>query len=111
MLKKAKDSEDLPLPVRPQIPTWRGGDRELKHLRRRRASGRVSTPDLSRHNTLHSPITKPEGQNYLLARLDVGVDVLEHGFEHGVVAHAQVLDLDRSIPRPRLGHLRSICRT
>lgn len=43
--------------------------------------------------------------NYLLAGFDVGVDVLEHRLEHGVVAHAQVLDLDLSVLGPVLGYL------
>lgn len=43
--------------------------------------------------------------NYLLAGFDVGVDVLEHRLEHGVVAHAQVLDLDLAVPGPVLGYL------
>ena len=33
---------------------------------------------------------------HLLPGVDVGVDVLEDGLQHGVVAHAQVLDLDLS---------------
>lgn len=46
--------------------------------------------------------------NYLLAWLDVGVDVFEHWFEHGIVAHTQVLDLDLTVPGPVLRHLRGV---
>lgn len=49
------------------------------------------------------------GVNYLLSWFDVGVDVFEHRFEHGVVAHTQVLDLDLTVMRPVLGHLRGVC--
>lgn len=42
---------------------------------------------------------------YLLAGFDVGVDVLEHWLQHGVVAHAQVLDLDLAVLGPVLGYL------
>ena len=33
------------------------------------------------------------------------VDVLQDGFERGVVAHAQILDLDLSLPGPAVGDL------
>lgn len=45
---------------------------------------------------------------YLLAWFDVGVDVLEHRFEHGIVAHTQVLDLYLTILGPVLRYLRGV---
>lgn len=48
--------------------------------------------------------------NYLLAWFDVGVDVFEHWFEHGIVAHTQVLDLDLPVLGPVLRHLRGVWR-
>lgn len=47
--------------------------------------------------------------NYLLPRFDVGVDVFEHRFEHGVVANAQVLDLYLAVVGPVLRYLRGVC--
>lgn len=48
--------------------------------------------------------------NYLLSWCDVGVDVFEHRLEHGIVAHAQVLDLDLTTLGPVVRHLRGVCR-
>lgn len=48
--------------------------------------------------------------NYLLSWCDVGIDVFEDRLEHGIVAHAQVLDLDLATLGPVLGHLRGVCR-
>lgn len=48
--------------------------------------------------------------NYLLSWCDVGVDVLEDRLEHGIVAHAQVLDLDLTTLGPVVRHLRGVCR-
>lgn len=47
--------------------------------------------------------------NYLLARCDVGIDVFEHWFEGGIVAHTQVLDLYLTALGPVFGHLRGVC--
>lgn len=47
--------------------------------------------------------------NYLLAGLNVRVDVLEHRLEHGIVAYAQVLDLYLAILWPVLRYLRGVC--
>lgn len=47
--------------------------------------------------------------NYLLSWCDVGIDVFEDRLEHGIVAHAQVLDLDLTTLGPVLGHLRGVC--
>lgn len=48
--------------------------------------------------------------NYLLSWCDVGIDVFEDRLEHGVIAHAQVLDLNLTALGPVLGHLRGVCR-
>lgn len=36
--------------------------------------------------------------------------MFEDRLEHGIVAHAQVLDLDLTTLGPVLGHLRGVCR-
>lgn len=46
--------------------------------------------------------------NYLLPRFDVGVDVFEHRFEHGVIANTQVLDLYLAVVGPVLRYLRGV---
>ena len=43
---------------------------------------------------------------HLLSWVDVGVDVFEDRLECGVVADAQVLDLNLSLLRPVVRHLR-----
>lgn len=47
--------------------------------------------------------------NYLLARCDVRIDVFEHWFEGGIVAHTQVLDLYLTTLGPVFGHIRGVC--
>lgn len=42
---------------------------------------------------------------YLLSRVDVGVDVFEDGFQHGVVTYTQVLDLYLAVLRPVFRYL------
>lgn len=55
------------------------------------------------------PPSRPPA-NYLLAGFDVGIDVLEHRLEHGVIAHAQVLDLDLAALGPVLRYLGGVWR-
>lgn len=57
-----------------------------------------------------APLSSQLHGNYLLAWFDVGVDVFEHWFEHGIVAHTQVLDLYLAVPGPVLRHLRGVWR-
>lgn len=64
------------------------------------------TVGVSRPHTLSSQLHV----NYLLAWLDVRVDVFEHWLEHGIVAHTQVLDLDLAVLGPVLRHLRGVWR-
>lgn len=45
---------------------------------------------------------------YLLAGVDVGIDVLEDRLERGVVANTQILDLNLSMLGPVSRHLRNI---
>lgn len=91
MRKKAKEKDDFPLPVLPQIPTW-------KHITVR---GLTPLP-------LPLPLshTGPEASSYLLSRADVRVDISEHRLQRGVVTDAQILDLDLPLLRPAIRHLR-----
>lgn len=100
MRKKARENEDLPLPVLPQIPTWKRKEFEFISISRRQTNRPVHYRRPVRYFLGASRLC------HLLPWADVCVDIFEHGLQRGVVADAQVLDLDLSLPGPAVGDLR-----
>lgn len=94
MRKKAKEKEDLPLPVLPQIPTWKQTKTHHDHQH--------LITDLLHFSRFNTQVSS----GYLLPRADVRIDIFEHGLQRGVVSDAQILDLDLSLSGPAVGDLR-----